>query len=425
MMKRILYILLINLCCITAKGQRTLNLNDCLSLALENNIRIKNARLEIDGAKDAQQEVFTRFFPNVSAMGTTYWADKGILEMELMPGMDLSLLKNGVIGRVSAFQPLYMGGQIFNSNKLASLNIEAQNLLLKQAHNEVHLTTEQCYWQYILFSKKLETLNLIEQLIGNTYREVEAMVKSGVTHQNDLLQVKLKESEIVSNKLQVKNAIKYSKMLLGQHIGLSVDSFLVENIIYHDLALPVDYQVVHEEALYETVASKLNQKQVEIAKLQTKIERGKYLPSLGVGAGYMYHNLLDKSHSFGMVYATISIPISRWWGGKHAVNRKKRQEKIAQLNMENVNELLLIEMQHNYDELEVSYGQVKISQQSVKNASENVRVNNEYFKAGTVNLTNLLDAQTILQQAHYSLVEKYTEYLMKLSKYMILTNSNK
>lgn len=425
MMNRLLYILLISLWAIAAKGQKTLNLKDCLSLALENNIRIKNARLEIDGAKDAQQEVFTRFFPNVSAMGTTYWANKGILEMELMPGMDLSLLKNGVIGGISAFQPLYVGGQIFNSNKLASLNIEVQNLLLKQAHDEVHLTTEQCYWQYILFSKKLETLNILEQLIGNTYRDVEAMVKSGIIHQNDLLQVQLKQNEVESNKLQVKNAIKYSKMLLGQHIGLSVDSFFVENVVYDELASPVDYRTVHEEVLYKTVAYKLNERQVEMAKLQTKIERGKYLPSLGAGAGYMYHNLLDKSHPFGVVYATISIPISQWWGGKHAINRKKRQEKIAQLNMKNTNEFLLIEMQHNYDELEVSYDQVKISQQSVKNASENVRVNNECFKAGTVNLTNLLDAQTILQQAHYSFVEKYTEYLMKLSKYIILTNSNK
>ena len=425
MMKRILYILLISLCWTTAKGQKKLNLSDCLSLALENNIRIKNARLEIEGAKDTQREIFTRFFPNVSAMGGTFWANKGILETELMPGIDLSILKKGVIGGITATQPLYLGGQIFNSNKLATMNIEAQNLLLKQAHDNVSMATEQYYWQYILFSKKLETLTLLEQLIGNTYRDVEAMVKSGITHQNDLLQVKLKESEIASNKLQVENAIKYSKMLLGQYIGLSVDSFSIENFVYNELALPNDYRVLHEEALYGTVAYKLNEKQVEIAKIQTKIERGKYLPSLGVGAGYMYHNLLDKDHPFGVIYATVSIPLSQWWGGKHAINRKKRQEKVAQLNMENVNELLLIEMQNTYDDLEVSYHQVKISQQSVKNASENVRVNNECFKAGTANLTNLLDAQAILQQAHYSLVEKYTEYLMKLSKYMILTNSNK
>lgn len=422
-MKRILYIVFICLCWTSAKGQKRLNLNDFLSLALENNIMIKKARLEIEGAKDGKSEVYTRFFPNVSASGTTYWADKGILETELMPGLDLSLLKNGVIGGVIATQPLYAGGQIFNSNRLASLNIEAQNLLLNQALDDVRLTTEQCYWQYILFSKKLETLDLLEQLIVNTYRDVEAMVKSGLTYQNDLLQVELKKNEIESNKLQVKNAIKYSKMLIGQQIGLSVDSFFVENIVYNELAVPINYRVAHKEALYGTVAYRLNEKQVEMAKLQTKIERGKYLPTLGIGAGYMYHNLLDKSHPFGMVFATFSIPISQWWGGKHGISRKKRQEKIAQLNMENMNELILIEMQHNYDDLEVSYSQVKISQQSIKNASENVRINSECYKAGTINLTNLLDAQTILQQAHYSFVEKYTEYLMRLSKYKILTNS--
>lgn len=54
---------------------------------------------------------------------------------------------------------------------------------------------------------------------------------------------------------------------------------------------------------------------MEAARLQQKLKVGQYLPTVGIGAGYMYHNLLDKDRPFGMVFATVAIPISDWWGG--------------------------------------------------------------------------------------------------------------
>ena len=81
---------------------------------------------------------------------------------------------------------------------------------------------------------------------------------------------------------------------------------------------PELYRVSHEEALPTTLSYKLLEKNVEAARLQQKLKVGQYLPTVGIGAGYMYHNLLDKDRPFGMVFATVAIPISDWWGGSHA-----------------------------------------------------------------------------------------------------------
>lgn len=56
---------------------------------------------------------------------------------------------------------------------------------------------------------------------------------------------------------------------------------------------------------------------------------GEYLPQAGVGAGYMYHDLMGTVMCFGMVFATVSVPISGWWGGSHAINKQKLNEKMA------------------------------------------------------------------------------------------------
>lgn len=52
----------------------------------------------------------------------------------------------------------------------------------------------------------------------------------------------------------------------------------------------------------------------QAANLQRKMEIGKNLPTVAVGVGYNYHTLLENDHSFAMLFATVSVPISDWWG---------------------------------------------------------------------------------------------------------------
>ena len=66
--------------------------------------------------------------------------------------------------------------------------------------------------------------------------------------------------------------------------------------------------------------------------------------------------------------------------------------KAAEYSRQNANELLLVQMRKLWNELEESYKQVKLSEESIATAEENVRLNTDYYKAGTVTLSDLLDA---------------------------------
>ena len=160
---------------------------------------------------------------------------------------------------------------------------------------------------------------------------------------------------------------------------------------------------------------------MEAARLQQKLKVGQYLPTVGIGAGYMYHNLLDKDRPFGMVFATVAIPISDWWGGSHAIRKQKLQVKAAEYSRQNANELLLVQMRKLWNELEESYKQVKLSEESIATAEENVRLNTDYYKAGTVTLSDLLDAQSLLQQSRDQYTGDYTAYF----PYICLLTNNK
>lgn len=419
----ILYVILVCFWAEVSCAQKQLSLDDCISLAFKHSTQIKNAVLDLEASKDLKRESFTKYFPKVNLSGVSYVANTEIFETELVPGMEVSFLKKGTMGGITAMQPIYAGGLIKNSNKLASIQVETKKLMLEYTEDEVQRTVEQYYLQYVSLYKKMETLHTLENLIQNTRRDVEGLVKSGVTTTNSLLEVELKENEIASCKLQVNNGLKHLKMLLGQQIGMNIDEFVIADWAYEELVSPEKYKVNHESALYRTVTYQLNENNVKMANLQTKLERSKYMPSLAIGVGYWSHNLFSQWNSFGLIHATVSIPILQWWGGSHAIKRKRKEEKIVRLNMENTKELLLIQMQRIYDDLIVAYGQVEISQKSIDTASEHVRINAECFKVGTITLTTLLESQSMLLRAHDQYVEKYTEYLIKLSEYKRLTRN--
>ena len=70
--------------------------------------------------------------------------------MEMAPGQKMSMLKDGLMGGVTAALPLFTGGQIVNGNKLADVGVEVKKLQHKMTDNEVALTTEIYFWRIVM-----------------------------------------------------------------------------------------------------------------------------------------------------------------------------------------------------------------------------------------------------------------------------------
>lgn len=158
-------------------------------------------------------------------------------------------------------------------------------------------------------------------------------------------------------------------------------------------------------------------KQVEAANLQKKMAIGQNLPTLAVGAGYNYHNLLENNHSFGMVFATVSVPITDWWGGSHAIKRKKIEHQKAVEQLEDNTQLLKIRMQNAWNGVEESYQQLQLAKRSIEQASENLRLNRNYYRAGTSKMSDLLEAQLLYQQSLDKHTDAFADYQNKLLEY--------
>ena len=460
-MKKIIAVILCSVCCGFAATAQNYSLQQLKDSALQNNIAIRTARLGIDAASQQRKEAFTKYFPNISGTGLWFNANKGMAQTsinasEMMPAelgatmaqslpaealavlanpISISMLKNGTIGALTAVQPVFAGGQIVYGNKLAKVGEDVSRLQLRLSENEVEKTTELYYWQLVSLQEKMNTLDAVEALLADISKDVNVAVRAGVAMRNDLLQVQLRQNDVASQRLKLQNGLSIVRLLLAQYCGLSDHEKLrVKNEDFAtahvdefnaDTALSGTETTVAADSSSFILHSSLNnlpefqllEKQVEATNLQRKMAVGKNLPSVAVGAGYNYHNLLDRDHTFGMVFATVSVPISDWWGGSHAVKRSKIEHEKAQEQLADNAELLLIRMQNARNAVEESRQQLLLALRSIEQTEENLRLNRNYYNAGTTKMSDLLEAQLLYQQSLDKKTDAFADYQNKLLEY--------
>jgi outer membrane protein TolC len=396
-----------------------LTLDDCRERAIEHNITLKNAGLSVSAAQESSKEAFTNYFPTVSATGFAYNANKGLIQMETEPGQTMNLLKDGVLGGVTLTQPIFAGGQIVHGNKLAKVGVEVSQLQEEQTRKEVLLNVEKYFWQVVTLSEKKNTLVSINDMLSQICADVQVSVDAGITNRNDLLQVQLRQNDIASAMINLDNNLSLCKMILAQYIGLNgCEIEIVSDQSFSTMPpFPADLLVDHSTALLSTPEYKLLSDNVRASELQKKIAVGKNLPTVAAGVGYMYDNLTDKDHPFGIAFISVSVPISGWWGGSHAVRREKANVVIANNSLNDNSDLLIINMQHLWNEVEDAYKQLQIAQNSIEQSSENLRLNRNYYSAGISTMSDLLDAQSLYQQSRDKWVETYSQFQIKVLEY--------
>ena len=473
-MKKILSLIICSVCCDIVAAQ-TYTLQQLKDSALHNNIAIRNAQHSIDAAKEQRKEAFTKFFPSVNASGMRFNANKSLMKMSVEP-MDMipqsvqpmistlsqilpaqalsfltdpisfSMMKNGTIGSLMAIQPVFVGGQIVNGNKLAKVGEDVSRLQLQLSENEVEKTVEQYFWQLVSLQEKTKTIDAVDTLLRDIYKDVEVAVRAGVAMRNDLLQVQLRQNDIESQRLKLNNGISIVRQLLGQYCGLKPHPSLTpnpspkgegnfkgegeafgrdESSYTFDIVLPdmnqQDYlppsPFGEGSGVRLLPEYQLLQKQVEATKLQKKMAIGQNLPTVVVGGGYTYHNLMDIDRSYAMVFATVSVPISDWWGGSHAIKRRKIEHQQAQEQLADNAELLKIRIQNAWNGVEESYQQLLLAQRSIEQAEENLRLNRDYYRAGTSRMADLLEAQLLYQQSCDKHTDAFAAYHNKLLEY--------
>ena len=418
-MKRTLYICLAALAFqLPLKAQQLYTLEECRQMALEQNAKMKVAANKAQMAKQEKREAVTNFFPSISLTGGAMKADDGLIQMP-MGEQTMKLLDEGMFGGAIVTMPIFAGGQIYHGNKLAKLGVELSELQLRQTQNEVTLTVDQYYWNIVVLNEKLKTLQHVSALLEKICSDAKAAVDAGIKNRNDLLQVELRKNETQSVVIDIQNNIAICKMLLAQYIGTDMNGFDVQTAVSNELSSPEQLYVNHNERLETTVEYQLLSKAVDASKLEKRLNAGQFLPMVALQGGYLYNDFMGPSQNSFVGMLNVSIPIS--WKAPFSVRKYKLRHQNAVTEFNNGSEQLMIRMQKAQIDLSNAYQQALIARNSIEQSEENLRLNEQYYKAGTSSMSDLLQAQQLYQQSRDKYAEAYSKYEISKTEYLQAT----
>ncbi len=428
-----------------AVAQRDISLEESIRLALSNNLALENSRLECEAAERIKISSRTRFFPDISAGAILFDVSKDLFALKTpsgnlpvydgnpanlpnatqfayFPGGTTSMLGEGRIGYLDVIQPVYAGGRIVNGSRLAQLGQTAAVDKAQVLRSDIILSTQEQYWRIISLDEKHKTIDKYKELLDRLLNQVEEAYESGVVMRNDVLKVRLKRSEVLLDKSKLENGRKLAVMAFCQHVGVPYDSTLIFASELPAAENPHAYYMPPQTALKNRTEYKLLQKAVKAEELRSNLKLGEFLPSAAVGARAMVTKLdAGERRTLGVFFGTVSIPISDWIGGVAELEERSLKEKIAENNLQNNSELLMLQMEKTWQELNDAYRQVLLNQEAREQAEENLRINNESHRNGLTSVSDLLEAQALYQQACDNLVDAQCGFCLSKSNYLRAT----
>lgn len=425
-------------------GQK-LTLQESRRLALQNNVAATGGALEIEAARQAKKAAFTRYFPSISASATALEADESLMEIATQggnlpvydgnpanlakatqfayfPSSTMGLLGSLKAGMVTAVQPVFAGGRIVNGNRLAALGVEAGEDKARLARNEVLRETEEQYWRVVSLDEKLRTVGKYEALLRRLLAQVEDAYDAGLAMKNDVLKVRLKLSEVLLNKSKVENGKALATMTFCQYIGIAYDPAVELEDALVVAGPPQALRVDHPGALKDRPEYRLLEASVRAEELKTRLKLGEFLPQAGVGVAGLYMKMDDmKGKTNGLVFGTVSIPLSGWWGGSHELAERKAKEEIARNARQDNTERLLLQMEKAWQDLADADKQLALCRESEAQAEENLKVNQDSYDNGLSSVSDLLEAQALRQQARDRLTDAMADCRVKTVYYLQVT----
>ena len=453
-----------------------LSLDSCRNLALQNNSKAKIAALQIEKIKYEKKSYFADFFPKISgnAMYLLTSADMNyhkritLKDTELpsyldllnnihsidftiplqgfqipiyipfnfsqyrpfvdaamgLVGVDLDINikpNNTFLTGVQLQQPIFWGGKIIAANRMAKIGLELTKLNLERTNSQITVAVDSAYYLLIKANEMYKIVQNVKINLQKISEQVDNAIESGFATTNDKLKVESKISEVELMLRQANNGIKLAKMNLCYIIGINMFS----DIFPSDALTATIPEILSEplpDVSVRTEYTLLN-KQLEFEKQKINLARSDYLPQLGVMGGYNYINgiLLNDEKLFNKgsfsAIVQLKVPIFNGLKGYNKIKSAKTDYKIVQLENEQKFELLRLEMQRAYNNVDEAFFKIQVLENQHKQAKENFRIISDRYELGFDTLLTLLEAQTLMFEVESRILDAKIAFKTAESEY--------
>ncbi len=326
---------------------------------------------------------------------------------------------------LSLTQPLYTGGRILESIRLAK---HQQSMSIHQAEllqSSVCYQTDMQYWNTVARLELVRIATDYRNSIASLAHTIRERVEAGLVDPQDLLMAEVKLNEAEYQVLQAQNNFETGRMALNSLIGMKLEAETKVEDTIPTVPLSDNLMMSGGSNRPELLIA---YDRIKIAESHGKLTDSKYKPQLYIGVdgsysspGYDFKTDLDPNYA---IYARLSVPIFEW--GKRRNEKRSSAWKVGMANdyLNKVTDDVNLEVQTARTSLSQAIKQVELTGNSLEKARENEQKALERYEEGKTSIMEVIEAQNYRQasqinyiQAKVSAQASYSSLIKALHRY--------
>lgn len=414
------------------QSQRTMNLEQCIDYALENNISIKELKLQALIAENEVKRASGNLLPKVSA-GASQSAN--VFHNSTVKVNSFSTQFNFI----QADWTIFNGFRNIHQHDKSLLDGEIAKKNWEILENDVVLNIANTYLQ-VLFNKAL--VEIAESQLNLSQKQldiVKIQYEGGVVPLANIADVEAVVAQDELTLVQRKNTVQSSILQLKSLLQLPLDMDLnVEDVdvekYMNQLAISPT-SIVFEKAIAIRPEITLKKIQMESAQKNLEIAEAGVLPTVslgyGFGTGYTYFNK-GKVDGFGDQFLdnlghsltlSVNIPIFDGYQNKTNVANAKINQENAALDLANEEYKLRQQIEMSYLDAVNAKKTYEASLKNVEARTTALDFNQKRYKGGFSNVLDFEIAKNNWVAAKGNLVQAKYDFLFKVKVLEFYTNN--
>ncbi|MCX8064770.1 MAG: TolC family protein [Candidatus Hydrogenedentes bacterium] len=385
-------------------GENTLSLDDCIRIALKNNVLIRTAEVEKKISKLDKNIAFSNFLPQIVAEYQLITYDRQPMVSLLGPFPVAMQDKTIRMADMSLQMPIFAPATWFIYD-LRKKGVSISNILYEYTCQMIAFQTTVLYYQLLLLYNLEKTLEFQLKSVDELKSQIESFYEEGLITQSQLEKIlllkQLREHDLSVCRYEIQNA----KGKLNSVMGI----FPTEDIslkFQDPISLPEgDLEDWILECLENHPRLKIEEKKIEVASDQVKLAISQFLPVLGAFSQWQYTSNSFNFYSQSVMNGLFGM-LTVFNGFRNIQEYKKARltKEKTFIELENTVLSLIVGILSAKSNLDKAIEDIKLAEKALIYQKEYFREIQEKWNEGVVSEVDLVSAKAELDIAEINLM---------------------
>ena len=394
-----------------------ITIQEAAEMAVKNNKDIKIGMLEVDrGQIDVSRTWKQKFFTvSYNASANAYFKD--VISKKTGEAYQQYL---------SLSQPIYTGGKLKLGNEISKDNLKLAELKLDKTKKDTVLSTVQAYIDVYDAISTLGVLQKSKEALDENYKIQTEKYKLRMVTKPEYREAERSIKAIEAQIVEQQGNIEIAKESLGILIGVSNPSSIeiVPFGVEDNFTKTIDLSKDMEKLTTQNTEYKIAQKQIDISRKNTKLEKSSFHPTINGTLRYgtlqsqgKLKNVFETKNLSSVAGVTFTWDIFDWGKRKEDVSYAQKTEEIAEVKSGQTLDQVKANMRKTYYQLQALEKSLEALKVAVESAEETYELEKERYSYNLITMNNLLDAEAKLRQSRVNYATSKLKYYYLVSQY--------